>query len=114
MKRAVAIVLSLMFLWLQAMASAQTLFSFLPSKAVCACGDCKQMDCCVTPAAPNPQSLPVTVVPAGSQNNLSIPASTLVAWTLPATATTQVSASTSAPLPALGVPLFTRHCARLI
>jgi hypothetical protein len=112
MKRAAAIVLSLMFLWLQAVSSAQT--SFLPAKAVRACCGCKQRDCCVTPAVPNSQSLPVAVVPAGSQNILSIPASTLVAWTLPATATAQVSASASAPLPALGVPLFTRHCARLI
>lgn len=112
MKRAAAIVLSLMFLWLQAMSSAQT--SFLPAKAVCACCDCKQMDCCVTPAAPDSQSLPVTVVPTGSQHNLSVPVSTLVAWTLPATAPAQISASASAPLPAPGVPIFTRHCARLI
>jgi hypothetical protein len=112
MKRAAAIVLSLMLLWLQAMSSAQT--SFVPAKAVRACCGCKQRDCCVTPAAPNPQSLPMTVVPAGAQNILSIPASTLVAWTLAATATAQISASASAPLPALGVPLFTRHCARLI
>ncbi len=112
MKRAAAIVLSLMFLWLQAMSSVQT--SFVPAKTVRTCCGCKQRDCCVTPAAPNPQSLPVTVVPAGSQKNLSIPVLTLVGWTLPATATTQVSAATPAPLPALGVPLFTRHCARLI
>lgn len=112
MKRAAAIVLSLMFLWLQAMSSAQT--SFLPAKPVCACCDCKQMDCCVTPATPDPQSLPVTVAPTASQNNLSVPVSTLVACTLPVTALTQISVPASAPLPALGVPLFTRHCARLI
>jgi hypothetical protein len=112
MKRAVAIVLSLIFLWLQVFASAPK--SFFPARAVCACCDCQQMDCCVTPAAPNPQSVPATVAPVGSQNSLSLPTATLVAWTLPATATTQVSASTPAPFPALGVPLFTRHCARLI
>ena len=40
MKRAAAIVLSLMFLWLQAMASAPTSFSFFPAKSDCACCDC--------------------------------------------------------------------------
>jgi hypothetical protein len=112
MKRAAAIALSLMFLWLQVVASAQ--MSFLPAKAVRACGcGCKQMDCCVTPATPGAQSLPVTVVPAGAQYNLSVLVSALVAWTLPATAPAQISAS--APRPAApGVPLFTRHCARLI
>jgi hypothetical protein len=112
MKRAAAIVVSLMFLWFQVMASAPTVFSFFPARAVCACCDCHQMDCCVTPAAPNPQSVPVTVVPAGSQNNLSIPTATHVAWTVPATVLANDSAS--APLPAPGEPLFSRHCARLI
>ena len=112
MKRAAAIILSLMFLWLQVLSSAET--SFLPAKPVGACCGCKQRDCCVTPAAPDAQSLPVTGVPAGSRNNLSVLVSTLVAWILPATVPAQISASTSAPLPALGVPLFTRHCARLI
>ena len=112
MKRAAAIVLSLMFLWLEAMSSAPT--SFLPAKPVRVCCGCKQLDCCVTPAAPNPQSLPVTVAPPGAQNNLSGQVSTLVAWTLPAIAPAQIFASASASLPAFGVPLFTRHCARLI
>ena len=112
MKRAAAIVLSLMFLWLQAISSAQT--SFVPTKAVRACCGCNQMDCCVTPTATDPESVPVTIVPGRSQTNLSIPAPTLVAWTLPITAPAAISASASAPLPAPGVPFFTRHCARLI
>jgi hypothetical protein len=112
MKRAAAIVLSLMFLWLQAMSSAQT--SFLPTKATRPCCGCQQRDCCVTPATPDPQSLPATVAATGSQNHLSVLVSTLVAWTLPATAPAQVLVSASAPLLAPGVPLFTRYCARLI
>ena len=67
-----------------------------------------------TPTATDPESVPVTIVPARSQTNLSIPAPTLVAWTLPITAPAAISASASAPLPAPGVPFFTRHCARLI
>jgi len=112
MKRTAAILLSLMFLWLQAMASAPTSSSFFPAKSNCACGDCAQMDCCVTPAPAEPQSLPAAVASSAAQNNLFVFSTTLVAWTLPATA--QVSPSASAPLPAPGVPLFSRHCARLI
>jgi len=112
MKRAAAIVLSLTFLWLQAMSAAQA--SFSPAWAVRACCGCKQQNCCVTPVAPNPQSLPATVAPAASQNHLCLPVSTPLPWNLPATAPMQIFASASAPLPALGVPLFARHCARLI
>ena len=112
MKRAAAILLSLMFFWLQAMASAQTSFGL--AKTVRECCGCQQRDCCVTPAAPDSQSLPATVVPAKSQSNLSVLISPLVAWMLPATASAQLSASASALLPAPAVPLFSRHCARLI
>jgi hypothetical protein len=35
-------------------------------------------------------------------------------WTLPVTAPSQISSSASAPFLAPAVPLFTRHCARLI
>jgi hypothetical protein len=112
MKRAAAIILGLIFLWLQAVSSAQ--MAFLPAKAARTCCGCQQRDCCVTPATPDPQSLPATVAATGSQNHLSVLASTLVAWTLPASAPAQVFVSASAPLMAPDVPLFTRYCARLI
>ena len=112
MKRAAAIVLSLIFLWLQAVSSAPT-YS-LPAKAAGAGCDCKQMDCCVVPGIPETQSLPATIAPVAGHTLLSPPVSTLVAWTLPATATAHIFVSVSTPLPALGVPLFTRNCARLI
>lgn len=112
MKRVAAIILSLMLLWLQATAAAP--MTFLPAKAVCACCDCKQMNCCVTPAPPATQPLPATVMPTVTQNPLSVFAATLEMWTLPASELAHVSAFASAPLLAPGLPLFTRHCARLI
>ncbi len=112
MKRVAAIILSLMLLWLQAKAAAP--MTFLPAKAVCACCDCKQMNCCVTSAPPATQSLPATVAPTASQNTLPVFAAALEMWTLPASDLAHVSAFASTPLPAPGLPLFTRHCARLI
>jgi hypothetical protein len=111
MKRAAAIVLSLMFVWLQAMSSAPS--SFRPAPAGCACCDCKR-NCCVKAATPAAQLPAATSVAPSSQNSFSRFAPALVTWTLPVIAPLQISPSDSAPLPALAVPLFTRHCALLI
>jgi hypothetical protein len=111
MKRVAAIVLSLMFVWLQAVSSAQT--TFLPAPAGCRCCDCKA-NCCVSAATPATQP-PATIPAAGSfPSDFSLFAPALVTWTLPVTVPSPFSSSDSAPLPALAVPLFTRHCAMLI
>jgi hypothetical protein len=110
MKRAAAIVLSLMFVWLQVVSSAQT--AFLP-EAGCGCCDCKT-DCCVGAAAPATQPPATLPAAAGFSHDFSLFAPALVTWTLPVTAPSHISSSDSAPLSALAVPLFTRHCALLI
>jgi hypothetical protein len=111
MKRAAAIVLSLMFVWLQALASAP--MSFRPAPEGCACCDCKR-NCCVKAATPAAQLPAATSVVPSSQNSFSLFAPTLVTWALPVTTPLQISPSASAPLPVPTVPLFTRHCALLI
>jgi hypothetical protein len=109
MKRAAAIVLSLMFVWLQAMSSAQVMSA--SGKPAHSCCSCKKA-CCVTQSAPRSQPLPMAPTTAGAQTDFSALVPMLVMWTLPVTAPSQISAS--APPLALAVPLFTRHCARLI
>ena len=111
MKRAAAIILSLMFIWLQAMSSAQTNFRLTRSGGGCC--DCKK-NCCIRAATPDtqpPAALPPNV---GPQSDFSLFAPAPVTWTLSAAAPSQIFASDSAPLSAPAVPLFTRHCARLI
>lgn len=112
MKRVAAIVLSLIFVWLQTLPSAPAIS--LPAPQVCACCDCQQMNCCVsetTPETPPPAALPA---PSGIQPDWSVFTPTLVAWILPAANRSDISSSDAAPQPAPAVPLFTRHCARLI
>ena len=111
MKRAAAIILSLMFVWLQALSSAQP--NLLPTPSGGNCCSCKK-NCCIRAATPNPQ--PPAALPAnvGPQSDFSLFAPVLVTWTLPATGSSVFSSSASAPLSAPAVPLFTRHCARLI
>ncbi len=111
MKRAAAIVLSLMFVWLQAMSPAQV--TSANGKLARSCCSCNKA-CCVTQSSPSSQPLPVAPTPAGAQTDFSALVPMLVMWTLPVTAPSQISSSDSAPLLALAVPLFTRHCARLI
>jgi hypothetical protein len=111
MKRAAAIVLSLMFVWLQTMSSVQT--TFLPAP-VCSCCACKKTDCCVSAATPEAQPLAATPANNHSQSEFSLFAPALVTWTLPVIELSQIPASDSAPFLALAVPLFTRHCALLI
>ena len=109
MKRVAAILLSLMFVWLQVMASAQT--NPLPTRSD-GC-NCKK-NCCLRAATTDTQ--PPATLPgnAAAQSDFSLFAPALVAWTLPLTAPSRISSFDSAPLPALAVPLFTRYCARLI
>ena len=112
MKRAVAIVLSLILVWIQAVAAVQPTAAAPPAK--CGCCACKKMDCCVGRSTSESQPLPVAPVPAAAQNHFSAVLSTLVAWTLPAPTPAQVSSFDSAPTSALAVPLFQRDCALLI
>jgi len=112
MKRAAAIVLSLIFVWLQEMSAARSLAA--PIAKACACCDCKKTECCVSEATPDaqpPVALPATGAPT-ADFSVFIPA--LVTWTLPGSATARFSPSDSAPFAAPAVPLFTRHCALLI
>lgn len=110
MKKAVAIVLSLMIVWLQGMSSADT--HFRPASADNTSCNCNR-NCCVSGKAPDAQPPPAAPATGGSANDFSLFAPALVTWTLPASMP-HISSSASAPLSALAVPLFMQHCALLI
>lgn len=117
MKRAVAFILSLTVIWLQMLASAQTLSGSHASAVAPECGCCVQKDvcrcCCVAPAEPDAKPLPVLPAAASANIDLSLLLPKQIAWMLPATEPDVVSSSIRSSLfPA--VPLFTRHCALLI
>lgn len=114
MKRAVAIVLSLILIGIQAMATAQVL---PPRAAASACDCCAKQEicrcCCVAPAAPD--AIPFPAAPASTSASLDFTTIVpkLLAWTLPSTAPAIVS-STDTSASSLAVPLFQRDCALLI
>jgi len=112
-KQFLAILLSLLFVWTQAVAARQTLPASAGRAARAGCG-CDQKDCCVTPSSPDSQPGTATPVPASFQNQLSILAPTAPAWTLPGVAAQTFSPAVSASLTVAHVPLYTRHCARLL
>ena len=114
MKRAVAIVLSLILIGIQAMAAAQVLST---TTVASACGCCAKQEicrcCCVAPAAPD--AIPLPTAPALTSASLDFTAIVpkLLAWTLPVTAPAIVS-FTDTSASSLAVPLFQRDCALLI
>jgi len=111
MKRAAAIILSLMFIGLQAMSSAP-FFSAATHTSRC-CG-CKKHECCVAESNRDAQPLPATPAPANPQPDLSLLPLEAVSWTLPASDDpSAISADRLSPL-ATAVPLFSQHCALLI
>jgi hypothetical protein len=117
MKRAAAFILSLTVIWLQMMASAQTLSVTRAPTVEPECGCCVQKEvcrcCCVAPAEPDAKPLPAVPVAPSATFDISLLLSKQVAWLLPASAPAVVSSSESYSL-SPAVPLFTRHCALLI
>jgi len=113
MKRAAAIILSLTVIWLQVMASAQTLSTPAPEQP-CPCCVAKKSCCCVAESAPVAAPLPATPAAVSAQFDFTAVLAQVVAWTLPTAAPAIVSSAGSTSASSLAVPLFTRHCARLI
>lgn len=114
MKRAAAIILSLTVIWLQVVASAQTLSVPTAAPEKCPCCATKKTCCCVEEAAPASVPIPAAPVSARAQIDFTAILAKVVAWTLPAGAPSIVSSAGSPSASSLAVPLFTRHCALLI
>lgn len=107
-----ALILSLMLLGSQVLVAAQPVSVTTPAK--CACCKCKRAHCCVAPDASNTTSPARTaVLVAPFHPPLFCPAVS-PAWVLPTGEADSLSAVAFAPSTSARVPLFARHCARLI
>ncbi|MEK7780739.1 MAG: hypothetical protein AAB370_04485 [Verrucomicrobiota bacterium] len=117
MKRAVAFILSLTVIWLQVMASAQTLSTARTTSTEPACTCCAQKEvcrcCCVEPTAPDAKPLPAIPAVTSSTIDFTAVLPKRVAWLLPETVPAIVSSSDYSAS-SLAVPLFQRDCALLI
>jgi hypothetical protein len=114
MKRTVAIVLSLILIGIQTMVAVQLSSDLSAQKQSSCCSNQVAECCCFTEANSASSPLPAATTPLPSQNNFSAILSTLVVWTVPASAPSQLSSSASAPSLAFALPLFQRDCALLI
>jgi len=113
MKRAAAIILSLTVIWLQVMASAQTL-STPTSEPSCPCCVAKKNCCCVEDSSPTATPLPAAPAAVSAQFDFTAVLAKVIAWTLPAAAPAIVSSPDKTSALLSGVPLFQRNCALLI
>jgi hypothetical protein len=99
------------------LASAQTLSLSRAPGVEPECGCCVQKEvcrcCCVAPVEPDAKPLPAVPATTSATFDFSLLLPQRVAWLLPASAPAVVSSIESSSL-SPSVPLFTRHCARLI
>jgi hypothetical protein len=110
-KVALSIICSLAFAWAQVAVCAQ--MPQLPTaKADCGCGG--KMACCAAHSAPVSQPLAANPVPAGNQNQLSVPPQNITAWVLPDAAISQFPSALPASFVTKASPLYSRNCAWLI
>jgi len=109
-KRLSAILFSLLLVWPPLLAAPAA--SVQPAHARCHCGG--KMSCCA--AQPPSSSQPAPAVPSNSsvQNQLSLLAPAMLVWILPETPAGSISSVCVSPFPATGVPLYARHCIRLV
>ena len=113
MKRAVAFILSLTVIWLQVLASAQTLSSPAPAAEPCPCCVAKNSCCCVEESAPGSTPLAAIPISASAPIDFTAVLTKVLAWTLPATPAIVPSSDRASALLS-AVPLFQRNCALLI
>jgi hypothetical protein len=98
----------------------RALFVPAPAMAACAgpamnCSDaCRQMPCCAAKPAANPQSSPAVPPQPNSQNQISLLAPGVVAWTLPENSTGSKISVSASPLLTMAAPLYSRNCALLL
>jgi hypothetical protein len=112
MKQLSAILLCALLVWAP-FAPAQA----LPAKPVMNCcgGACCHMACCAAKNSSDPQSLSaVPVQKTGSQNQISLLVSTVVAWTLPAYPADSISSASASPSITMDAPLYARNCSLLL
>jgi len=113
MKRAVAILLSLVMIWVQGLASAQT----LPTEtAASQCGCCYAKKSCGCVAESASTTAPIPATPPSNVSVGDHPAvlASFISWQLPPTTPELLLDSAGASLGAQSTPLFTQHCALLI
>jgi hypothetical protein len=114
-KQLIAILFSMLLVWMQITPTS------VPASPVCVkpamgnCADCcDRMACCATKPASQPQPSPAVPTQSTAQNQISLLASSVVAWTLPENSTGSKFSISTSPLLTMAPPLYERNCALLL
>ena len=112
MKTALAIVCSFVLAGTPFLLAQMPLSCVKQVRACCRHGG--EMPCCKAKTSLDSQSKPAVPSPTSNQSQLSLLASSVLVWTLPASPSATISSeSTPSPMTA-SAPLYARDCARLI
>ena len=114
MKRALALVCSLMFVWTQIVLAQAPTCGVKPAPRACCHHGCQQASCCAAKNLPESQSAPAAPVSSDSQNQLSPLITATLIWTLPDNAACEFAPSASPFILTAGAPLYERNCTLLI
>jgi hypothetical protein len=117
-KRLFAILFSLLLVWIP-FAPVPAAASVLPTCPQHMAGktcnaSCGMAGCCVKKPDSNSQPAPAIPARTSSQNQISLLAPAIAAWTSPANPSNSISSVTALPLMAKDAPLYARNCTRLI
>jgi hypothetical protein len=92
---------------------AQTPSSCIKQVRAC-CQHGGEMPCCKAKSTPDSQSKPAVPAQTGSQNQLSLLASSTLIWSLPSNPADSVSSHSTPSAMTASAPLYARDCALLI
>jgi hypothetical protein len=114
-KQLTAILSSVLLVWMQVASAPVPASPACVKPAMGNCADCcKHTACCATKPASNSQPAPVIPTQSNAQNQVSLPAPAIVAWTLPENPVNTISSTTMSPLMATGTPLYAWNCTLLL
>jgi hypothetical protein len=114
-KQLTAILFSVLVVWMQVAPAPGSASPACVKPAMGNCADCcNHMACCATKPASNSQPAPAVPTQSNIQNQISLLAPSVVAWTLPQNSAGSISSITLSPLLAMAAPLYERNCARLL
>jgi hypothetical protein len=112
MKTTLAIICSLLLMGTPFL-MAQTPSSCVKQVRAC-CQHGGEMACCKESSSPDSQSKPVVPSQTSNQSQLSLLASNVLVWSLPANPADSISSHSTLSLMATSAPLYALDCARLI
>jgi hypothetical protein len=114
-KQLTAILFSVILMWMQVASAPVPASPACVNPAMGSCtACCDRMACCATKTTSNSHPSPAVPTQSKAQNQISLLAPSVVAWTLPENSTVSKSSASALPLLTMTAPLYERNCALLL